>query len=88
MKSHSEVNSLSADSNESVGEATPETPKRAKRILLAAAAEADVAEPLAVLVDEFAQDVEGIAAGRVSFKALVDAMRTLAIRRSWRRAWD
>ncbi|WP_159322566.1 hypothetical protein [Spiribacter roseus] len=57
-------------------------------MLLAAAAEADVAEPLAVLVDEFGQDVEGIAAGRVSFKALVDAMRTLAIRRSWRRAWD
>lgn len=88
MKSQFEVDSLSADSNESARDATPETPKRAERMLLAAAAEADVAEPLAVLVDEFVQDVEAIAAGRVSFRALVDAMRTLAIRRSWRRAWD
>ena len=87
MKSQFEVDSLSADSNESARDATPETPKRAERMLLAAAAEADVAEPLAVLVDEFADDVETIAAGRISFSALVDAMQTLARVRGWRRAW-
>ena len=87
MKNHREVESLSPDSNESVQRATPETPERAERMLLAAAAEVDVAESLEVLAAEFADDVETIAAGRVSFRALVDAMQTLARVRGWRRAW-
>ena len=87
MKNHREVKSLSPDSNESARDATPETPERAERMLLAAAAEVDVAESLEVLAAEFADDVETIAAGRISFAALVDAMQTLARVRGWRRAW-
>jgi len=56
-------------------------------MLLAAAAEVDVAESLEVLAAEFADDVDTIAAGRISFAALVDAMQTLARVRGWRRAW-
>ncbi|QGM21429.1 hypothetical protein GJ672_03530 [Spiribacter sp. 2438] len=56
-------------------------------MLLAAASEADVAEPLEVLAAEFADDLAALRAGRVSFLALVDAMHTLARVRQWRRAW-
>ncbi len=63
------------------------TPQALNR-LRAAASQVRVNEPIEVLAAEFEYDLADIASGEVCFDALMDAMRTLAMLRSWRRAWD
>lgn len=74
------------DLNRTLSRTQNRTPQALNR-LRAAASQVRVNEPIEVLAAEFEHDLADIASGGVSFEALMDAVKTLARTRDWRRSW-